>query len=55
MPSFNFDLIADAYDSYYETFLGKQLDHVEKQMIWKYMTRMERGAFLTGFVKKTKS
>ncbi len=40
MSAYNFDDIAEIYDAYYETSLGKQVDHVEKQLIWKYMIRM---------------
>jgi ubiquinone/menaquinone biosynthesis C-methylase UbiE len=40
MPIFNFDLVADQYDSYYDTSLGRQVDHVEKQLIWQYVIHM---------------
>jgi ubiquinone/menaquinone biosynthesis C-methylase UbiE len=40
MPFFNFIQVADTYDAYYETSLGCQIDHVEKQLIWRYMIRM---------------
>ena len=40
MPKFEFNRIADDYDSYYETVLGQQVDQVEKQLIWKYMIHM---------------
>jgi hypothetical protein len=36
MPAFNFDQIADQYDSYYDTELGRQVDHVEQQLVWKF-------------------
>lgn len=40
MSTYNFDQIAEVYDTYYETQLGRQVDHVEKQLVWKYMIRM---------------
>jgi ubiquinone/menaquinone biosynthesis C-methylase UbiE len=40
MPVFNFDQIADQYDDYYDTELGRQVDHVEIQLVWQFMTRM---------------
>lgn len=43
MPVFNFDQVAEVYDTYYDTQLGRQVDHVEKQLVWKYMIRMNLG------------
>ena len=40
MPAFNFDTIADQYDDYYDTELGRQVDHVENQLVWYFLTRM---------------
>jgi ubiquinone/menaquinone biosynthesis C-methylase UbiE len=40
MPVYNFDEVAGVYDAYYETMMGRQVDHVEKQLVWKYMMRM---------------
>lgn len=40
MSVYNFDEIAGVYDAYYETLIGRQVDHVEKQLVWKYMIGM---------------
>lgn len=40
MPVYNFDEVAGVYDAYYETLMGRQVDHVEKQLVWKYMIHM---------------
>lgn len=40
MSTYNFDQVAEVYDTYYETHLGRQVDHVEKQLVWKYMIHM---------------
>jgi ubiquinone/menaquinone biosynthesis C-methylase UbiE len=40
MPLFNFDQVAEQYDFFYETLLGREIDHVEKQLIWQYMALM---------------
>ena len=40
MPLFDFDHIAKDYDAYYDTELGRQVDHVERQLLWRYMIRM---------------
>jgi ubiquinone/menaquinone biosynthesis C-methylase UbiE len=41
MPLFDFNNIALEYDSFYDTSMGKKIDHLEKMAVWTYLLKMD--------------
>jgi len=46
MSRFNFDSVAEAYDDYYNTALGREIDYLEKKQVGEVLKKLPTGSML---------